>query len=292
MGSKRNRYISGLFAAGALVLIGAALVINRSGTASTGNPYGLNISGVIQSGGSALPTPVAPPPQKPGGVNAPYVNVKATSTATTTQVTQPAQDSSFFDWNSFVAALSHPPKASAATSSDTGISEAYSFIPTGLFSPPSPQTSMDMTDSQKALHGWGQSAGEIILAFESSHTNQPATLTDFIQDRQNASKIASMKQLGADLTSVGDSIAAIDPLPPQMQTAGPGLADAYREIGRNLAAIPDAKGDDATVKAILTYDKSAEAFIQKYVNVVNILATNGIKYTQDEPGGVFMFPSQ
>jgi hypothetical protein len=77
-----------------------------------------------------------------------------------------------------------------------------------------------------------------------------------------------------------------------MKTAAPALADAYRDIGHKLSAIPDAAGDSATVQAIMTYDKSADAFVGKFVNVVTILQANGIKYAQSEPGGVFMMPSQ
>jgi hypothetical protein len=147
-----------------------------------------------------------------------------------------------------------------------------------------------MNASQQKLYGWGSDAGSVILSYENLHPNQVAILTNFIQDREDAGKIAAMKQLGADLQGVGNSLETILP-PPQMSAAAPALANAYREIGRNLAAIPDAKGDEALVKAILFYNKSAEDFVQKYVNVVLIFQANDVKFTQDEPGGVFMFPS-
>jgi hypothetical protein len=149
-----------------------------------------------------------------------------------------------------------------------------------------------MSDSQKALYGWGTDAGNIILSYENEHPNQPQILTDQMQDRQNPVKIAALKKLGSDLVVTGDAIDAIGTPPPQLSTAGPALAAAYREIGHNLALIPDAGGDDATVKAILAYNKSAEAFAKKYVQVVLVFQANDVKFTQNEPGSVFMFPSQ
>jgi len=286
---KRHHYTSALVVAGVLFVIGGIIVVNRSGTSYTGNPNALNIDGVIQGTGSAQPIPAAPPPQKPVAVDVPYTNVTAPANTTSTETPKPTPDTTF-DWNSFITALSHPSAQTGGTSQNNGLSEAYSFIPTGLFSPPKPQSALDMPDSEKPLYAWGQSAGEAILSFEDSHPNQPQILTDFIQDRQNPTKINAMKQLGADLSMVGDNILNIDSVP-QMATAGKGLANAYHEIGQKLAAIPDAKGDEATAQAILTYDKSADAFVQKFVNVVNILQANGVKYAQNEPGAVFMFPS-
>lgn len=264
--------------------------MNRAGITYSGNTGGFNYSGVLQGTNSPVPIPVAPPPTRPQGTSTPYVNVFATSSKNPPPPISPVTDTSF-DWGSFITALTHPPKQTD-TGSSTSISDAYAFIPTGLFSIPEPQSAITMPESQKPLYNWGQDAGSIVLSFEGEHPNQPQVLTDFINDRQNPSKIAAMKQLGADFAAVGENISNIDPDPSQMKTAAPALAKAYKEIGQNLAAIPDAVGDEALVKAILTYDTSAEAFVQKFVNVVQILQASGVKYSQNEPGGVFMFPSQ
>jgi hypothetical protein len=290
--AKRHQYIWALLGAGTLFLVGTIVVIQHAGVTTAGGGGAINIIGYIQPTNTALPLPVTPQPVRPTGINVPIKNNISTSTKTTDTSQTQTQPDSPFDWKSFVAILTHAPKPGATSTGSGAISDVYSFIPSGLISLPEPQSTITMPASQKPLYSWGQDAGTAIQSFEESHPNQPQVLTDFINDRQSASKIAAMKQLGADLSGVGDLISTIDPVPSQMNTAGPALANAYHEIGRNLAAIPDAKGDDATVKAILTYDKSAEAFVQKFVNVVNIFQANGVKYSQDEPGGVFMFPNQ
>jgi len=278
--------------AGILIFIGTLVVLNRAGISPVGGTSGLDINGVIQNTNSASPIPVAPPPVRPTAVNVPLTKLTGNSSPASTP--PPSPPSETFDWSSFITALTHPSTQTSNASGNgqnTGISDAYSFIPSGLVSPQEPKSTFTMSDSQKALYGWGQDAGSVIKGYEDSHPNQPAILTDYMQDRQSTSKIAAMKQLGADLQGVGDSIDGVGSAPPQMSTAGPALADAYREIGRNLAAIPDVQGDNATVQAILTYDKSAEAFAKKYVNVVLIFQANDVAYTQNEPGGVFMFPA-
>jgi hypothetical protein len=292
---KRTRYISASIGAVILVVFGAIIVINRAGDSPINTNGGLNIKGVIVGDGPTLPISVSPSPTQPsGGVNVPYTHVKATTTPSPSPVSpNQVNNISGFDWNTFVATLSHHTGGSATTSSSgPTIADAYAFIPTGLFSPSQPKSAQDIPDNEKDLYGWGQSAGGAIQSFEESHPNQSQILTDFIQDRQNPAKIAAMKKLGGDLIAVGDDIAQIDPTPSQLKTAAPALAAAYRDIGQKLAAIPDAAGDSATVQAILTYDKSAEAFVGKFVTVVTIINANGIKYAQSEPGGAFMMPSQ
>lgn len=286
---KRHRYVTALVIAGTIFAIGVIVVLNRAGISEVGNANGLDINGVLQASNNAEPIPGAPPPVRPAGVNVPYTDIHAPAKNTPAQNPQPTSDNSF-NWSSFVASLSHPPKQNTGTQS-TSTSEAYSFFPSGLISPALQEPLTSMTASQKALYGWGEDAGGVILGYEQEHQNQPQILTDHMQDRQNPAKIAAVKKLGTDLQAVGDAIDGVGDIPPQMSTAGPALANAYREIGRNLAAIPDAKGDDATVKAILLYNKSAEAFVKKYVQVVLIFQANDVKFTQSEPGGVFMFPS-
>jgi hypothetical protein len=283
----RHRYIAALVAAGTLFMIGTFVVVSRSAVSPGAGYGGITINGVIQASDPAAIIPTAPAPVRPTAVDVPYTKI---TTQPNPSPPQPPQ-SDYFDWDSFVSALSRPPAVPAKT--DTGessISDAYAFVPKGLISIEDMQPLNTMSASQKLLYGWGSDVGSAILTYENANPNQPAILTDFAQDRESPGKIAAMKRLGADLQAVGNSIETIGDTPPQMTTAGPALANAYREIGRNLALIPDAKGDEAFVQAILTYNKSAEDFVQKYVAVALIFQANDVKFTQDEPGGVFMFP--
>ncbi len=261
--------------------------MNRSALSPASNISGLDINGVIQANNSALPITNNPRPVRPSAVDVPYTKV---NTATAPAPTPPPA-SDAFDWNSFFASLTHSSQTQNPVPGDTSISDAYAFVPTGLISAQTQADVHKMTATQKALYNWGNDAGGAIQSYENNHPDQPAILTNFMQDRQNPAKIAAMKQLGADLQAIGNSFDTLMGIPPQLSTAAPALADAYREIGRNLAIIPDAAGDEATVKAILTYDKSAEEFVHKFVAVALILQANGIQFTQDEGGGVFMFPN-
>lgn len=289
---KRHRYVAALILSGILFTIGAALVMNRSGITQTGSSNGFYISGVLQGNESALPLyNNTPQPIRPSGVNVPISSSYGRPTTTVAVVkTEPQSD--VFDWNSFIASLTHfSNQASKTDPEEDTLADAYAFIPSGLISPPKQKTAEEMSESQKAIYGWGQDAGNSILSYEQQHPNQPQILTDFIQDREDPLKIMGMKNLGGDLIAVGDHIAEIGSVPGQLKTAASELASAYREIGTNLSAIPDAKGDEALVEAILKYNTSAEAFVGKFVNVVLIFQANDVKFTQNEAGGVFMFPS-
>jgi hypothetical protein len=287
----RHRYFAALFSAAFLVFVGFVIVQNRSAVGPSSS-NSIDVNGVIQADNPAAPIPSTAAPARPAAVDVPYTKVTQPDNPNATAANVPQNDG--FDWNSFIASLSNAATqmATGATSSepDNGISDAYAFVPSGLISPPTEKPLNSLTPSQRDLYGWGTDVGSVIQSYESAHPNQVAILTDYMQDRQNPDKIAAMKQLGADLEGVGDSINNVNNPPPQMATAGAGLAAAYKDIGQKLAIIPDAKGDDATVKAILTYDSAAEAFVQKYVAVALVFQANGVTFSQDTPGGVFMFP--
>jgi hypothetical protein len=283
---RRHKYTYGIFGAGVLLIVGTLVVLNRAGISQVGGPTGLDTIGELLPTNRPLPIPVTPPPVI-AGVGATTTKIPTPTPATPPPVQPPPRE--YFDWNSFVTALTHYSVQGNMSTSATP--EAYAYIPTGLFTPHVQVPTANMTNAQKALYGWGNDAGAIIISFETSHPNQPSTLTNFIQDRQNPLKIAAMKQLGDGLAAVGDGIDNVGDAPTSIKSAAHGLANAYRDIGTKLAAIPDAQGDDATVKAILTYDKAAEAFIGKFVDVVTIFQASDIQFTQGEPGSVFMFPS-
>lgn len=285
----RHRYAAALSSTILLIAIGYVTVINRSAIGPTSGAGSININGVIQNTDPGALIPTTPTPTRPNTVDVPYTKIVPVENQPVIKQSSATTD---FDWNSFIDSLSAGASqiAKSNTTNDAGISDAYAFIPSGLFSPPQQEPVAALTDSQKALYSWGSDVGSIIQSYENSHPNQAAILTDHMQDRDNPAKIAAMKQLGADLKNVANSIDNIGEAPPQMSTAGPALSAAYRDIGTKLAAVPDAQGDEAIVKAILTYNSAAESFAQKYVSVVLVFQANGVKFTQDEPGGVFMFP--
>ena len=147
-----------------------------------------------------------------------------------------------------------------------------------------------MTTEQHALYEYGNQVGGDIQGFELSHPNQPATLQDFAEDRTNATKIAAMKKLGADYVALGDLIASTDPVPTQMKSAQDSLAASYRDIGTKLGQIPDANKSNASlVQAMLTYDATAERYVDSFVNFAQIFSANGVKFSNSDAGSAFVF---
>ncbi len=285
----KNHYVAVLFAAGFILLMGTLTVLNRSVISPSTAGNGWNVNGVIADTNPAVPIPTTPAPVRPTQSDTPYTYISPLGSKEKKPATAAATESdNGFSWDSFISSLSHGHTPSHTDTDNSSISDAYAFIPTSFISTTEP-IKLE-TPSQKALYSWGSDAGNEIQNYENSHPDQVAILTNFMQDREDAGKVAAMKKLGADLIAAGDGIANIDPIPSQMKQAGPALAESYREIGRNLAAIPDARGDDNVVKAILAYDSSAEHFVQSYVAVALIFQANAITFTQGEPGSVFMFP--
>ena len=167
------------------------------------------------------------------------------------------------------------------------VSDAYQFIPTGMIS--LPDTSNHDTPPQAELRQFGNDVGSVIQSFEQSNPDQVAVLKNFMEDQNNPDKINGMKRLGGQFKDIGSQISQIDPVPKQMKASLADLTSHYDEIGKLLAAIPDAKGNDALYDAIVTYDHAAERFVTSLVNFALVFPASGVVFSQDEAGSVFMF---
>ena len=178
-----------------------------------------------------------------------------------------------------------PAKGTGQTTTD--VSSAYEFIPTGMIS--LPDTSPHDTPVQAALRSYGNDVGSIIQSYEQSNPDQVAVLKNFMEDRGDPDKISAMKRLGSEMKNVGTLIAQTDPVPTQMKVSNADLAAHYDEIGKLLAAIPAAKGNDGLYDAIVTYDQAAERFVGSFVNFALLFQANGVIFTQEDAGSVFMF---
>jgi len=177
--------------------------------------------------------------------------------------------------------------ASGTADGNTDPSDAYSFIPNGLIS--IPDTSTKDTPAQAALRSYGNDIGAVIQSFEQSNPDQVAILKNFMEDRNDPDKAEAMRKLGGGLNYIGTLIEQESPVPSQMKAPQAALAAGYHEIGKLLAAIPDAKGDDNVYNAIVTYDSAAERFVGSFVNFALIFPASGVNFSQDESGSIFMF---
>ena len=282
---RRHVYATLLTLSGLLILFGSFVVTNRAAVtpSARGNTWG---SGVLLGTNPVTDVTRAETPDTTlGAQNHAYISPFGSRNEENTALS--SED--VFNWDTLQKSIAKSPTPSKETTSTGFALDAYTFIPTGLFSMDTAKK--ELSASERALFEYGNGIGAVIQGYESSHSNQAAILTDNAQDRTNVQKKAAVVRLGADLVAVGDSIDAVATAPTQLVAAGSELAAAYRLIGTKLALIPNTASDDDFVKAILAYNLSAESFVQSYVKVALIFQANGISFAKNEPGSVFMMPS-
>ncbi len=163
---------------------------------------------------------------------------------------------------------------------------AYSFIPQGLISIETPKS---RTPEQEALHEYGNIVGLSLAAFADSHPNMPQTLKDQAEDRADPLKVASLKRLANDFTQLGDELAATEQVPAAAASAHNALVAAYKDVGAKLILIPSANNDDAFLKAVNSYNTSAETLSKRLVALVDLFSTRGVTFSSSDSGSIFTF---
>lgn len=284
---RAHPYLDALVTASAVIIVGVLVVrtqlaapIQPATDATWGSEGGVFVNTVSDGRTTLAPTESGP--------NFQAKDLGYIPLATQNEIgTGPHDASADFDFAAFAAALSRPKTARPVDTSET--SSAYDFIPTGLLATTTlakPRTSL-----QNQLYMYGNEVGDTIVSFENSHPDQPAILKNQMEQRDDPSAIAALKGLGNDLAHVGDTLAAMELVPTQAKSAHLALADAYRNIGTKLAAVPDARGDDAIFEAIVTYNASAEDFAKKYVSLAQIFQAYDVTFSPGDGGSLFVFPS-
>lgn len=294
---RTHPYASALLGAGILLVGGTFVVEQHSQVASGGN------SAWQENSGSGLnPLSYAPSETSPGSQvqpsivqqvesSPPYTYTPgATPSASATGATQtPAQNSGGFNFDSFVAMLSAESAASSSTqtNANTGLQNAYAFIPQGLISTSSPQTSR--TPQQDALYQYGNEVGSLVQSFEIEHSNESQVLKDQIEDRGNAAKASAVQQLAQNLSALGTSISNVTDTPSEMVSAQSALAAGYTSIGAKLKLVPQAQSDTDLINAVKGYDAAADVFIKNYVAFATVFSAYGVIFASEDPGSVFSF---
>ncbi len=110
-----------------------------------------------------------------------------------------------------------------------------------------------------------------------------------MEDRTNPEKAAAVVAIGHGLEEMGNSVAAMETVPSAVASAHEALAKSYIEIGKNLALIPRAERDSDFIKAIQTYNASADTFTKNYIQLVSLFGAHGVTFTSSDAGRVFMF---
>ncbi|RJQ34922.1 hypothetical protein C4556_01425 [Candidatus Parcubacteria bacterium] len=199
-------------------------------------------------------------------------------------------DASTFDIEAFIAMLSED---SPNTGGDTGsvgaetFFDAYSFIPRGLIATSAP--TQVFTESQQALHTYGNEAGSYIQVFEDRNRDMTRVLKDQFEDPEDALKRNALIGLAGSLAGVGESLENIQEVPTEARSANTKLAGSYRDMGAKLALVPNAGTEEELISAMLTYNAAVEGYVKNYVALVTLFSLAEVTFRDDEPGSVFMF---
>jgi hypothetical protein len=284
---RAHPYLDALVTAAALIIVGVLIVRTQlaaptqsASDLTWGSDGGVFVN-TVSDGHTALPTTQAGPTMQAKDIG--YIPLQTQNEIGT----GPQDTSADFDFATFAAALSRPKSSKPV---DTGEpSSAYDFIPTGLIA--TTTLTKARTSLQNQLYMYGNDVGDTITSFENSHPDQPAILKNQMEQRDDPAAAAALRGLGDDLAHVGETLAAMDLVPTQARSAHAGLAAAYTDIGTKLAAVADAKGDDATYAAIVSYDKAADDFAKKYVALAQVFQAYDITFSPGDGGSLFVFPS-
>lgn len=199
----------------------------------------------------------------------------------------PNSDDSF-NFDDFLGSLTQPSGGKGTTTSGSAdIELAYSLIPRGLIATSTP--SPTRTETQQKLFNYGNDVASYIQTYEDSNRNAPAALKDQAEDRQNPQKIQAVKLVAAGLRTVGESLLGMEELPSSVAGLHKALAESYIDVGKKLAKIPDAPGDETFIEAITAYNAAADALASNYVALATLFSVSGVTFSSQDPGSIFMF---
>jgi hypothetical protein len=286
---RMHPYLSASLTAGALLILGALIVHQRTAPPPSGS--------IAVWGGSGTtlinPTSYTPNASPGGSANA---QIGTTSTALFVPL-MPAQNAgggsdtsqaSTFDMSAFLASLS-PSSVSGntSTSSQPDLSLAYAFIPSGLVATTTPGP--NRTSLQTALYEYGNNVGSYIQTYEHASGNAAQVLQDQVADRQNPQKAQAVQNIATALQAVGHNLESLDGIPSVAASANTALAQSYIDMGTKLALIPQAQSDQDFINAIEAYDAAAQVFTKQYVALANIFVGTSVTFAPQDPGSVFSF---
>ena len=196
-----------------------------------------------------------------------------------------AQTNTDFDFEGFLASLSHKSNPAPAKEDDPGV-DPYSFIPRGLLSISSDK---ERTETEEALFNYANEAASYVETHEGNYRNAAQILKDQFEDPQNRAKNAALKGLADSLAGVGSALSGMEEVPAEVQSAHEKLAKSYQEMGQRLALIPEARSEQALTDSMLAYNAAVEAFTKNYVALATLLSVQGVTFSSEDPGSIFTF---
>ncbi len=190
-----------------------------------------------------------------------------------------------FDFDAFIKMIS-PKGQSYGEVSESG-SITYSFIPAGLVSTTTPIKKR--TAEQQMLFEYGNAVGSYVQSFEEAHPAQPELMKNFLEDRQNPAKVASVRALGEAYIALGKNLAGVDSIPSAVAPQHAALAKSYQDLGQHFMPIASAGNDSNLLAALQSYNGAADTYARAFVALASLLGAYGVAFSPDDPGSVFTF---
>lgn len=267
--------------AGLLLVVGA-IIVERKTSTEPGNLAVWGISGApLVNPSSYSPHAIQENMTVPSGTNVsptfipPSKNLQGATAATDDMA----------DIHELLSLISRPSGTKAPSSS--GQSIAFAFVPTGLIASSIPVK--ERSEEQQSLYNYGNDAASYIQTYEDGNRGAPTILRDQAEDRQDAQKARAVKDVAKAIRNVGESLLGMEDVPESIRGAHTLLAKAYIQAAESLSRIPDAQADDAFIAAIEEYNSAADKLAQYYVEITAMLSLNGVIFSTEEPGSIFMF---
>lgn len=280
-------YLAALIGATALLLFGAYIVKEKTAV----QPQGAQTRAWGGAGGYLLDPTANTPAYAPKTQGTIYEDVRnGAPFYYDPELTQPSSDTEKnddFDFDAFLATLSHAPNTGGTTAGGSLLDTAYSFIPGGLISTSTPDEIR--TPTQQALYTYGNDVGSIIQSFESSFPDAARILKNQFEDRDNPVKNEALRDLAKGLADIGYLFEAMEEVPPEIKAAHLKIAASYKELGERLGRIPDAKDDQELVDMMLAYNTAVDTYVKDYVALAILFSAHGVKFTPYDSGSVFTF---
>lgn len=144
------------------------------------------------------------------------------------------------------------------------------------------------TQTQQALHAYGNELGALLKAFQLAQGDQTKLLETFLEDRNDTE---ALKRLTDAYITLAQNIKVIT-APSILTTTHAGLVDSYTQVGELLWNLHLADSDEALIERMLIYNKASEAVAKHHVTLVTLFKAHGVTFQQHEPGSIFTFSPQ
>jgi hypothetical protein len=149
----------------------------------------------------------------------------------------------------------------------------------------------ETTPNDTPLYLYGNEIGAPVLAASVDQEMELAFLNSIAgPTKMDEERIAGLDILAKKYNTLAEDIAAIIP-PPEAEVVQAELASAYKNYAKAIQSIAETPTDSYMSYASITaYSNAVLEIGRALVGVSDFFYSNGIRFPQNEPGAVFMFP--